>query len=274
MKRPLQQRINLGKLETAAIHTEKADFTQPIIRNAIKLFKPFSLTKKGDLRESFKGILFDKNGITATNGHVLLHVDDSKLPLNGLFYPDGSPNTYPFPDYVTLLENLKNGNLRYYEISIQPLKDYITQALENTVAPDFVTGFISYENNPIAYNGKLFLMVLNTLLSNGVTKAEFSFQMEKTTQQPLLIQAKFGKRKATILLMPIWMDKDMKEEILQGNANPRRENLPNLPGVFSFQMNKVINPSGNRHQGGLKRMEMEAEALELELVLELELLRL
>lgn len=242
----------------------------------VRLFNPYRATKDLGKETRFEGIFFDENGITATNQGILLHIK-TKTEYRGIYRPNGQPIHDRIPSYGLPIEYAFLSNTIHYKTNIVKLDSYL-KSIESIIPPDssHVT-FIVHKQHIVCYDFFFLSRIINTLLSEGVKKADFFFRPDESVEtQALIVQTKFEMGEANLLLMPLRMEGSIRQLAAKGIAHKNYLTSQSATGFFSFEINDTVSTIPKfqdiQKERSLRRMEIKAEALEKELILELKLL--
>ncbi|MDF7818096.1 hypothetical protein P1X15_10840 [Runella sp. MFBS21] len=189
--------LTLGKLEVNVM----APNTPPD-QEILKIFKPFTKPK----HPNFQGIHFDAHGITATNGHFLMHLQ-TQTPTRGVFLPSGEVADGRFPNYKELLDQLETDHHKALEVNLKKLLEELNHThLSNTYKGEVGTAIclVAYAQNLVFYDVDYLKRIVKLLSDDGVQQATFKFKKAALIKsQPLLIESVFRSQKAIFVLMPV-----------------------------------------------------------------------
>ena len=265
-----QLQFTLGSLKEPT--TTAAQAIGKIDSGIVRLFKPYLATKDLGKEARFEGIFFGENGITATNQGILLHIR-TKTEYWGIYRPNGQLIQDRIPSYGLPIEYAFLSNTIHYKTNIVKLDSY-----QSIIAPDssHVT-FIVHKQHIVCYDFFFLSRIVNTLLSEGVKKADFFFRPDESVEtQALIVQTTFEMGEANLLLMPLRMEGSIRELAAKGIAHKNYLTSQSATGFFNFEINDPVSTipkfQNIQKERTLRRMEIKAEALEKELILELKLL--
>lgn len=189
--------LTLGKLEVNVTTPNT-----PPDQEMLKIFKPFTKPK----HPSFQGIHFDAHGITATNGHFLMHLQ-TQTPTRGVFLPSGEVADSPFPHYKKLLDQLETEHHKALEVNLKKLLEELNHThLNNTYKGEVGTAIclVAYDKNLVFYDVDYLKRIVKLLSDDSVQEATFKFKKaDLIKSQPLLIESVFRSQKAIFVLMPV-----------------------------------------------------------------------
>lgn len=143
---------------------------------------------KDELRQNLTGINFDKNGITATDGHKLIMLPYPNEKYNGIYDLQKNKKEKTnelllidssYPNYEAVIPKSKYEkneglgdfqNISVFKISVYKLLQYTKTALNYANKTTHQIVFKYGENKIIGFHGKLLIEVLNSILKLGHEK--------------------------------------------------------------------------------------------------------
>jgi hypothetical protein len=275
MKKSLsaQRVMDLGNLPSSIEAGRSESTFKPLEKSTVTLFKPYLASKelgREQEKEFLEGVFFDEKGITAADTRILLHVK-TETERRGIFRPNGKPVQGEIPKYHLPIGFAEIGNTLHYKTDVTALSNYLS-AIEPFIDGDYpVLTTIAFKRQLFYCNFFLIATAVNTLLSQGITKADFYFRPDEfVDSNALLIKARFPMGEATILLMPMKPSGKLREMAAKGIAHENTTTSETVTDFFNFEVNdavsfpKALNIQKERR---LKRMAMKAKALKLRLKL-------
>lgn len=268
-----QKFIDLGSLPSSVGAGQSESAVVPLEKPIVTLFKPYVATKewgREEGKEFLEGICFDEKGITATDGRILLHVKTS-TERRGIFRPNGKPIQGDIPKYHLPIGFAEIGCTLRCPTNVEALHNYLKsiELLIDDEHPVLVT--IAFQSKIFCCNFFVLSTAVNTLMSQGIKKADFYFRPDDFVERnPLLIKARFAMGEAVILLMPMEPSTRMRQKAADGIAHENTTTNETVTDFFNFEVNdRVSFPKARNIQKErrIKRMAMKAKALKIKLKL-------
>jgi hypothetical protein len=178
----------INKVPSSEKYSKKVKSTayklEPTDKNLLKIVEPFA--SKDELRPEMSAILFDENGITCTNAHILIHLEAKNLQYQGLFIGDKNKklfgdvkadqlNVSAYPKWKNIIrENVEDENL--YDVNVLAIKTYceIVERLKFSNQTSRPIKFSYGDDNEklISFNYSFMLTLCESLLLLGYEKCK------------------------------------------------------------------------------------------------------
>jgi hypothetical protein len=190
----------INKVPSSEKYSKKVKSTayklEPTDKNLLKIVEPFA--SKDELRPEMSAILFDENGITCTNAHILIHLEAKNLQYQGLFIGDKNKklfgdvkadqlNVSAYPKWKNIIRgNVEDENL--YNVDVLAIKTYceIVERLKFSESRKMIKFSYGDDNEKlISFNYNYMLTLCESLLLLGYEKCKLV--VGKYNQFPLFI---------------------------------------------------------------------------------------
>jgi DNA polymerase III sliding clamp (beta) subunit (PCNA family) len=230
---------------------KKVPFTNnPIDKGLDSIVTPF--LGKDDLKRKFMGINFDENGITATDGHILITLPYPNDKYNGIYDITGAKKQKSkdlllinenYPNYSAVIPKSENAGTPY-EVDVYKLLQYTKTALNYS---NKIYKGVTYkfgDNEAIGLNGNYFPNFLNALLKLGHEKV-YAFISYPTRALVFSPNKNYELGNDDILLiMPIVLNSTYSV-VEYGYGAEDKDTNRSLRAYYDFNDNEIHNADGS-----------------------------
>jgi hypothetical protein len=253
---------------------KKVPFTNdPMDKGLYDIIMPF--LSYNDLRPALMGVIFDENGISATDAHLLITLPYPNKKYEGVYDLKWAIKNkadkpilmnYPYPNYKQIIPYSYQYGATPYEVSTYKLLEYTKSALKYSNKEIQGISYKFGDNESIGFNGKLLVKILTTALKLGHEKL---YAYISTPNKVVVLTPsknyEFGKDEL-LLIMPIMLqsqyvnlnsygteDEDFKRS-LKVYYDFNDDEIHNADGsVADFDMNSKKNTSVQKQISPLQK---------------------
>jgi DNA polymerase III sliding clamp (beta) subunit (PCNA family) len=215
----------------------------PMDKGLDSIISPF--LGKDELRPSLTGINFDENGITATDGHILITLPYPNDKYNGIYDITGAKKQKSkdllliyqnYPNYSAVIPKSENAGTPY-EVDVYKLLQYTKTALNYS---NKIYKGVTYkfgDNEAIGLNGNYFPNFLNALLKLGHEKV-YAFISYPTKALVFSPNKNYELGNDDILLI-------MPSVVEYGYGAEDKDTNRSLRAYYDFNDNEIHNADGS-----------------------------